>query len=388
MGKYSLKEEQRPADLWFWNDWFSSFDVHACSLAAQGLWINMLGIMSRSSHRGTLTINNCQIPSDELARLIGADSIEVVALLVELEKHRVFSRLPDGTIYNRRMLGETDLSEKRAEAGRLGAIKRWDLDKKEVEGRERLKKTNEELGIFAMKSHSAVRQERLQTSRRKGKHTEEQWQNLKKLKNYSCVICGKTEPNITLTKDHIKPIFLGGSDLINNIQPLCQPCNSAKGIEKASRQDLSNDIANPSGKPLASEMKTSMAKHDNEDLRGDSSLSIKSSFKDVDIRLTQLLIDLMQKNNPESTIIKKLTPDRQKRWIDECRLLRESDGKTERDIELIIRFSQSDQFWKVNILSMSKLREKWDQLWLKAQKPDATDGVRQWLKEREGEDVV
>jgi hypothetical protein len=318
MGKYSLKEEQRPADLWFWNDWFSSFDVHACSLAAQGLWINMLGIMSRSSHRGTLTINNCQIPSDELARLIGADSIEVVALLVELEKHRVFSRLPDGTIYNRRMLSESELSEKRADAGRLGA--------------------------------------------------EVKWQNLAK-------VDGKV-----LAKDDGKMIASSDSNI--------SPDNNGKTMANSSGKSL----ANVNGKTIAGvdgkKMKTSMAKHDNEDLRGDSSLSIKSSFKDVDIRLTQLLIDLMQKNNPESTIIKKLTPDRQKRWIDECRLLRESDGKTERDIELIIRFSQSDQFWKVNILSMSKLREKWDQLWLKAQKPDATDGVRQWLKEREGEDVV
>jgi len=320
MNKYSLKEDQRPADLWFWDDWFSSFDVRACSLAARGLWIDMLGIMSRSTAKGTLTINGRKIDSEELARLEGADPIEVVALLVELERNKVFSRFLDGTIYNRRMCGDRELSQKRSAAGLLG-----------VEARKQKR--------FACK------------------------QNYKNIDSKALAKNG--------SKIEAKP----------NGNPT--PDNEAESIDNIG----SKIEANISIKPLSKIIKKASAKGGLEDLRGTSSLNLKS-FLEIDIRLTQLLIDLMQKNNPESTIIKKLTPDRQKRWIDECRLLRESDGKTERDIELIIRFSQSDQFWKVNILSMSKLREKWDQLWLKAQKPDATDGVRQWLKEREGEDVV
>jgi hypothetical protein len=52
-----LKEEQRPADLWFWDNWFASHDVKLCSLAAQGLWTNMLGIMRAGAIKGTLTVN-------------------------------------------------------------------------------------------------------------------------------------------------------------------------------------------------------------------------------------------------------------------------------------------------------------------------------------------
>ena len=101
---------------------------------------------------------------------------------------------------------------------------------------------------------------------------------------------------------------------------------------------------------------------------------------EVDIRLTQLLIDLMTKNNPNSSIIRRLTPKRQEVWIDECRKLREIDERTPEQIEQIIIFSQNDPFWKSNILSMPKLREKFDQLWLKAKK-ERFSGIKEWLNE-------
>ena len=105
----------------------------------------------------------------------------------------------------------------------------------------------------------------------------------------------------------------------------------------------------------------------------------------VDVRLTQLLVDLMLLNNPKSSIIKRLTPARQAEWFKQCRLLREADGKTPEEIERVIAFSQTDSFWKSNILSMPKLREQWDQLWLKAQRGDPMSGVREWLAQKEKE---
>lgn len=126
----NYREDRRPADLWYWKDWFSSFDLRACSLAARGLWMDMLGIMRDAEIKGTLTTSGRQIDSKALAKIVGATEDEILVLLEELEAHNVFSRLEDGTIINRRMFRESELSRTRAEAGRKGAEARWQPDSK------------------------------------------------------------------------------------------------------------------------------------------------------------------------------------------------------------------------------------------------------------------
>ena len=58
-----------------------------------------------------------------------------------------------------------------------------------------------------------------------GKHSFEEWKTLCQKFNWRCAKCNKKRK---LTKDHINPLSLGGTDYIENIQPLCHSCNSKK----------------------------------------------------------------------------------------------------------------------------------------------------------------
>lgn len=62
-----------------------------------------------------------------------------------------------------------------------------------------------------------------------GSHSERQWRDLKRHWGNKCACCGVSESKARLTKDHIVPVALGGKDSIDNLQPLCQSCNSIKG---------------------------------------------------------------------------------------------------------------------------------------------------------------
>ena len=57
------------------------------------------------------------------------------------------------------------------------------------------------------------------------------------------------------------------------------------------------------------------------------------------------------------------------RWRTDARLMLDRDGRTVEDACALIAWATTDPFWRSNILSMPKFREKYDQLRLKAIQP-------------------
>jgi 5-methylcytosine-specific restriction endonuclease McrA len=62
-----------------------------------------------------------------------------------------------------------------------------------------------------------------------GKHTDQEWLVLIRFCDEVCVRCKAR--NCPLTKDHIVPVHQGGTDSIDNLQPLCRRCGLSKSSE-------------------------------------------------------------------------------------------------------------------------------------------------------------
>lgn len=87
--------------------------------------------------------------------------------------------------------------------------------------------------------------------------------------------------------------------------------------------------------------------------------------------LAKLLFDLIKQNNEKAKV-----PNLQN-WAADIDKMQRIDGHLFDEIELIIRWSQQDSFWLQNILSASKLREKFPDLWIKAKSKIHTAIVKQ-----------
>jgi 5-methylcytosine-specific restriction endonuclease McrA len=88
---------------------------------------------------------------------------------------------------------------------------------------------------YAENREAELEQARIRNSKRRaritgngGEITKQEWSWLKEFYDFTCLRCGKREPEIKLTLDHVLPIKLGGKNVIENAQPLCQSCNSSK----------------------------------------------------------------------------------------------------------------------------------------------------------------
>jgi hypothetical protein len=117
----------RPAFQFYPGDWLHDTSLRACSLAARGLWIDIISHMHQGKPYGHLTLPRVEgetakttprpILPAVLARMVGSSEHEVTKLLAELNSAGVFSWSGRGTIFSRRMVKDEKLRKIRKAGG-------------------------------------------------------------------------------------------------------------------------------------------------------------------------------------------------------------------------------------------------------------------------------
>ena len=193
----SAREPKRiPAYLWYPRDFDMDEEVKLMTYEEEGVYRRLLD--HQWFHDG--------LPADvkQIARLVPKLSAARFRKLWPSMAMKFQAR--DGRLVNPKLEAVRNEAEsfrtRRAEAGKLGG----------------------------QAKASRLRAERMAAARDAGTHTESEWLEMVSFFGGRCVKCGASEP---LHKDHIIPVYqLGSSDAIWNIQPLCGPCNQAKGPDR------------------------------------------------------------------------------------------------------------------------------------------------------------
>lgn len=200
--------KKSPAFQFYPKDFLTDDKVLAMSAEVRGLYITLLCIdWLNDGFSGALILKlagfdwvgqNCERRSD------------AEAIKTQLLNCFISHPLKEGFITNSRLEDERKNQESRRKQTEDQIEARWP-DNPQIRGRE-------------------LRSFRLALARKKGRHTKEQWAAMLVFHGGICPRCGGIH-GTGIVKDHLIPIYQGGSDGIENIQPLCATCNASKGPE-------------------------------------------------------------------------------------------------------------------------------------------------------------
>lgn len=102
------------------SDWRSDPRLRMCSLAARGLWIEIIALMHEAEPYGHLLVSGIAPTDAQLAVLTGTPSNQIPDLIGELDRAGVFSRTGKGVIYSRRMTRDEKKSRIARNNGKTG----------------------------------------------------------------------------------------------------------------------------------------------------------------------------------------------------------------------------------------------------------------------------
>lgn len=114
-----MAARRQPWMKWYPTDWRADPRLRMCSLAARGLWIELIGYMHESPRYGYLLISEAVPTAKQLAILVGSSPAVVEACFDELRAAGVFS-LDAGIPYSRRMVRDREQAIIDRENGKNG----------------------------------------------------------------------------------------------------------------------------------------------------------------------------------------------------------------------------------------------------------------------------
>lgn len=152
-------------------------------------------------------------------------------------RNRIVKERRDNNLERGRQVGRE--SYYRNKDARLVNVKEYrlaNLEKVREHDRER-NKIRYELYPEQRAEYSHARRARLRDA--EGEFTAKEWKALCKKFNHTCLCCGKKCKK--LSPDHVIPLSRGGSNSIDNIQPLCLTCNLSKATKTIDYRAEYND---------------------------------------------------------------------------------------------------------------------------------------------------
>jgi uncharacterized protein YdaU (DUF1376 family) len=143
----------------------------------------------------------------------------------------------------------------------------------------------------------------------------------------------------------------------------------ASGPSIASPQPQPQPQPHPPAKaqPQPEKVSSSESKTDSDTVTNVSGSNSSRKPKTPPSETGLLLADRLRSRILQNNINAKITAAAVLSWAHEADLMMRCDQRTEQQIADLIDWSQQDAFWRQNVLSMGKLREKFDQLTLKKQ---------------------
>lgn len=115
---------KRPAFQFYPGDWLRDLALRSVSVAARGLWMDLVCLMHDGQPYGHLALGGRPIPDGQVARMVGLTESEYRPLRDELVAAGVARVAGDGVLHSHRMVKDEHIRQVRSAAGKSGVVAR------------------------------------------------------------------------------------------------------------------------------------------------------------------------------------------------------------------------------------------------------------------------